>query len=93
MDVSGTQYLIAVEAVAGTIHFGTTNVLSGSQWVAAFEQALETGGSVGCYDFAQKRPFQDTLLFIREEPGLVKVVPRSKLDTYQEVGLVKAKAR
>jgi hypothetical protein len=39
---------------------------------------------------AKKRNFQDTLLLIRENPRLVKVVPRSKLADYQKAGLVKA---
>lgn len=93
MDVSGTQYLIAVETLAGMVKFGNTNVLNGSQWVAAFEHTIETSGPVECYDFAQKRTFQDTLLLIREKPGLVKVVPRSKLAEYQQAGLVKAGPR
>ena len=89
MQVSGTQYLIAVE-IAGAVEFGHTNVLTGAQWVAAFEHTIETNGPVLCYDWGKKRAFQDTLLLIRERPRLVKVVPRSKLADYQKAGLVKA---
>jgi hypothetical protein len=92
MEVSGTQYLIAVE-IAGSVEFGSTNALNGSQWVAAFEHAIETSERVVCYDYAKKRNFQDTLLLIRERPGLVKVVPRSKLAEYQKAGLVEAGSR
>jgi hypothetical protein len=92
MDVSGTRYLIAVE-IAGAVEFGSTNALNGAQWVAAFEQAIETSKPVVCYDYARKRNFQDTLLLIREAPGTVKVVPRSKLAEYQQAGLVKAGSR
>ncbi len=88
MEVSGTQYLIAVE-IAGAVEFGSTNSLNGAQWVAAFEHAIETSGPVVCYDFAKKRNFQDTLLLIRETPGVVKVVPRTKLAEYRKAGLVK----
>jgi hypothetical protein len=89
MEVTGTQYLIAVEIV-GTVEFGSTNTLNGAQWVAAFEDAISTSNSVACYDYAKKRHFQDTLLLIRERRGLVKVVPRTKLVEYQKAGLVKA---
>lgn len=88
MEVSGTQYLIAVE-IAGAVKFGSTNSLNGTQWVAAFEHALETSGPVVCYDYAKKRNFHDTLQLIRETPGVVKVVPRTKLAEYRKVGLVK----
>ncbi len=88
MEVAGTHYLIAVE-VAGAVEFGSTNALNGAQWVAAFEHAIELSNPVICYDYAKKRNFQDTLLLIRERPGVVKVVPRTKLAEYQKAGLVK----
>jgi len=92
MEVTGTHYLIGVE-IAGAVEFGSTNVLNGTQWVAAFEHAIETSEPVICYDYAKKQNFQDTLLLIRERPGLVKVVPRTKLGDYQRAGLVKADSR
>ena len=92
MEVSGTRYLIAVE-IAGAVEFGSTNTLNGAQWVAACEHAIETSNPVICYDYAKKRNFQDTLLLIRERPGLVKVLPRTKLAEYQKAGLVKAGSR
>lgn len=88
MEVTGTRYLIAVE-IAGTVDFGTTNVLTGTQWVQAFEQAIESSKSVLCYDFGKKRNFEDTLVVIHERPGLVKIVPESKLADYQKAGLVR----
>ena len=92
MEITGTQYLIAVE-VAGAVEFGNTNILNGSQWVAAFEHASGASDSAICYDFAKQRNFQDTLLVIREGPGLVKIVPRTKVAEYQKAGSVKAGAR
>jgi hypothetical protein len=92
MEVSGTQYLIAVE-IGGAVEFGSTNALNGAQWVVAFEHTIETSNPVICYDYAKKRNFQDTLLLIRERPGLVKVLPRTKLAEYQKAGLVKADSR
>jgi hypothetical protein len=89
MEVSGTQYLIGVEAAGAAIEFGNTNVLTGAQWVAAFETAIEKSEPVMCYDYAKKRSFHDTLLLIREKPRLVKIIPRSKLSDYQKADLVK----
>jgi hypothetical protein len=90
MDVSGTRYLIAVECAAAAVEFGITNSLNGVQWVKAVERAIEASKPVLCYDNAKKRSFQDTLLLVREEPHLVKIVPSSKLPEYQKLGLVKA---
>jgi hypothetical protein len=81
MEMTGTHYLIAVE-IAGPVQFGNTNALNGAQWVAAFEQAIETSTSVLCYDYTLKRNFEDTILLIREKPGVVKVVPRTKLSIF-----------
>ncbi len=89
MEVNGTRYLIAVEIGGAAVEFGSTRALNGTEWVAAFERAIETSKPLLCYDFAEKRNFQDTVLLIRERPGLVKVVPRSKLTAYQKAGLVK----
>jgi hypothetical protein len=89
MEVTGTRYLIAVE-IGGAVEFGHTNVLNGAQWAAAFENAVQSSKSVMCYDYSNKDDFVDSVLFIREKPGLVKVVPRSKLAAYQEAGLVDA---
>lgn len=91
-EVSGTRYLIAVE-IAGTVNFGSTNTLSGSKWTAAVEHTLETTDKVLCYDYARTRNFQDSLLLIRESPGEVKIVPRTKLAAYQSAGLIKKEPR
>jgi hypothetical protein len=87
MEISGTRYLVAVE-VRAQIEFGNTNELSGAQWVAAVEQKLRAGQLVRCYDYAKKGKFDDSLLLICERPGVVKVVPRTKLAEYQAAGLV-----
>ena len=87
MEITGTQYMIAVE-IAGGIDFGTTNTFTGPQWVAAFERAIETSQAVSCYDYGKKRWFMDRLLVIRERPGLMKIIPLSKLADYQRAGLV-----
>ena len=90
MEVSGRRYLVAVECAAAFVGFGSTNRMNGAQWVAAVERAIETSNPVLCYDHAKQRGFQDTLLLVREQPHLVKIVPRSRFADYQKLGLVKA---
>jgi hypothetical protein len=91
MEVTGRRYLVAVE-IAGAVEFGHTNVMSGAQFVTAVERAIEESKDVVCHDYRARRNFQDSLLLIRERPGLVKIVPRSKLADYQKAGLASAKA-
>ncbi len=86
-EVAGTKYFIAVE-IAGAINFGFTNSLGGGHWVTAFEHAIETNAPVVCRDYSKKTIFEDTLLVIRERPGVVKIVPRTKHADYQKAGLV-----
>jgi hypothetical protein len=88
MEISGTTYLISVEVLGGTVDFGYTNGLNGAQWVSSFENAI-TNQAVLCYDYAEKRGFQDRLLLVYEGESLVKVVPRSKLPEYERAGLIK----
>ncbi len=90
MEVSGTKYLIAVEASACAVDFGHTNTLNGTQWVSAFENTI-TNTPVSCYDFTLKHFFDDRLVLIRERKNLVKIIPRSKLSEYQKAGLVDVK--
>lgn len=73
-EVAGKRYLIAREALGGVVYFGNTRTLNGAQWVAAFEQALRDGG----------------LLLLSNTAGVVKVIPKTKLDAYRKAGLVKS---
>jgi hypothetical protein len=73
MWMSGTHYMIAREVARGTVSFGTTNTLDGTQWAAAAEEALRKNG----------------LLLIHITPRLVQVIPESKLDEYRKASLVK----
>ncbi len=91
MEVSGTKYLIAVEASACAVDFGHSNTLNGTQWVSAFESTI-TNQPVSCYDFTLKHFFEDRLVLIRERKNLVKIVPHSKLSEYQKAGLIEVKS-
>ena len=71
-QVTGTRYLIAREVSADSIYFGHAR-LNGTQWVAAFEKALQ----------------QDGYVLIRERSELVKVIPKGVLVEYERAGLVK----
>jgi hypothetical protein len=71
-QVTGTRYLIAREACSDSIYFGHSKPLNGTQWVAAFEKALQNDGYV----------------LIRDRSGAVKVIPKDVLAEYQRAGLV-----
>jgi hypothetical protein len=73
MEVTGTRYLIAREALGDSIKFGHSNTLNGTQWVAAFEQALQRNG----YDL------------IGEKSGVVKLIPKGARAKYENAGLLK----
>lgn len=72
-QMTGTRYLFAREARADSIDFGHAKTLNGTQWVAAFEQALQRDG----YDI------------VRERSGVVKIIPQKIMAEYQKAGLVK----
>jgi hypothetical protein len=72
-QMTGTRYLIAREARADSIDFGHATTLNGTQWVAAFERALQRNG----YDI------------VRESSGVVKIIPQNIMADYQKAGLVK----
>jgi hypothetical protein len=71
-QVTGTRYLIAREARGDSIYFGHAKTLNGTQWVAAFERALQ----------------QDGYGVIRQRPGLVKIIPQDVVAQYERAGLV-----
>jgi hypothetical protein len=72
-QVTGTRYLVAREARGDSIDFGHAKTLNGTQWVAAFEEALQRNG----YDV------------VRERFGAVKIIPQNLVAEYEKAGLVK----
>ena len=72
-QMTGTRYLIAREARADSIDFGHDKTLNGTQWVAAFEEALQQSGYA----------------VVRERSGAVKIIPQNVVFEYQKAGLVK----
>lgn len=78
-EITGQRYAVAREGVQRTVSFGTTNSVTGVQWVAGFEQALRDNG----------------WLLVPVTRGLmrevVKVVPKDRLEEYGKAGLVRAR--
>lgn len=72
-QVTGTRYLMAREARGDSIDFGHARTLNGTQWVAAFEAALQRNGYA----------------VVRERSGSVKIIPQDMMTDYQQAGLVK----
>ena len=70
--MTGTRYLIAREARGDSIDFGHDKTLNGTQWVAAYEEALQRNG----YDV------------VRERSGAVKIIPQNIVAEYQKAGLI-----
>ena len=83
MEVSGVRYLMPRFVAAGTVRFGNTNTLNGPQWVAAFENALQTG-TPKWLDTEQRRWRNENLVLIRfPEQKTVLVLPREKATEFQ----------
>jgi len=84
--VTGNRYFLANELQAAAVQFGHTNVLTGRQWVAAFEAALQTNGAVVS---VTGPAFGTNLCAVIREPGrIVKVLPASKVEAYGAAGLL-----
>jgi hypothetical protein len=85
MEVSGSKYLIDKNVAAGSVVFGSTNTLNGAQWVASFEQSLETG-MPEWWDFSRGKGFRrkENLVLIRyPRQKFVLVVPKDKVAKYK----------
>ena len=72
-QMTGTRYLLAREARADSIDFGHATTLNGTQWVAAFERALQRNGYA----------------VVRESSGVVKIIPQEIMAEYQKTGLIR----
>jgi len=83
MQVTGFHYLIDKDVSAGSVQFGNAETLNGSQWVAVFENALQTG-QPEWWDSATKARRRENLVLIKfPEKKVVLVVPRDKAAKYQ----------
>ena len=83
MEISGWQYLIDKNVAAGTVKFGPLKEMTGKEWVAAFENALQTG-TPEWWDGKTKRLRKENLVLIRfPEQNTVLVLPKDKAVKYQ----------
>ncbi|HEY1718609.1 MAG TPA: sigma-70 family RNA polymerase sigma factor [Verrucomicrobiae bacterium] len=83
MEISGWRYLIDKDVSAGTVKFGSQKEMTGEEWVAAFENALQTG-KPEWWDGKTKRMHRENLVLIRfPEQKTVLVLPKDKSAKYQ----------
>ncbi len=83
MEVSGWHYLMDKEVAAGKVNFGCSEVLNGEEWVAAFENALQTN-TPEWWDSKKKGFRKENLVLIRyPEQKTVLVLPKGKAAKYQ----------
>jgi RNA polymerase sigma factor (sigma-70 family) len=83
MEVSGWRYLMDKEVAAGSVKFGCPKVFNGEEWVAAFENALQTNTPE--WWVAKKKGFRrENLILIRfPKEKTVLVLPKDKAVKYQ----------
>jgi RNA polymerase sigma factor (sigma-70 family) len=83
MEVSGWRYLIDNGVSAGSVEFGCPRAYNGQEWVAAFENALQTNRPE--WWAANKKGFRkENLVLIRfPKEKVVLVLPADKAAKYQ----------
>jgi hypothetical protein len=81
-DVSGVRFVIPKDVAAGSVPFGTTNVLSGPQWVQAFTEALQHG-QPRWWDPQARRSVSENLVLVTNDVRTVLVLPRSWVQEFQ----------
>ncbi len=83
MQATGFHYLIETNVAAGAVEFGNTNVLNGTEWVAAVENILQTG-TPGWWDSGNKRFRKENLVLIKiPDKKVVLVLPKDKAAKYE----------
>jgi Na+(H+)/acetate symporter ActP len=74
MEMTGVHYVMPLEVAAAGVEFGHSNTLNGSQWVAAFEQALQQN-EVELWQAGKMR--REKLILIRGDTKIRYLVPES----------------
>jgi hypothetical protein len=83
MQVTGFHYLIDKQVSSGSVQFGNAETLDGTQWVAAFENALQTGRPEW-WDPARKSFRRENLALIKfPQKKIVLVLPKDKAAKYE----------
>ena len=82
MEMSDVRYLIDKNVAAGSVNFGHTNTLNGTQWIAAFESALQTG-QPEWYVSESNQFRKENLVLIRYDSKTVLVLPTDRASQYR----------
>jgi RNA polymerase sigma factor (sigma-70 family) len=83
MEISGWHYLIDKNVAAGSVKFGSQKEMTGKEWVAAFENVLQTG-TPEWWDAKKKGFRKENLVLIRyPNQKIVLVLPKDKAAKYQ----------
>ena len=82
MEMSGVRYLIDKNVANGSVNFGHSNALTGSQWIAAFENALQTGQPE--WFVPERNEFRkENLVLVRYDTKTVLVLPVERATQYR----------
>ncbi len=77
------RYLIDMDVASGSVWFGCPRVMNGVDWVAAFENALQTA-TPEWWDSTAKRMRHENLVLIRySKQKTVLVLPKDKAARYE----------
>jgi hypothetical protein len=72
-QLTGKHYLVAQEALARVVIFGSSNTINGVQWAAVFEQAVRDNGWVLTTESGRVKVVPKDKLQEYQRAGLVKV--------------------
>lgn len=82
MQVTGVRYVIEKNVAAGSVHVGQTNTLNGSQWVAAFEDALQNSPAEW-WEPDAKQMRRENLVLVKFNAKTTLVLPKDKAAAFQ----------
>ena len=82
MEMSDVRYLIDKNVAAGSVNFGHTNTLNGTEWITAFESALQTG-QPEWYVSESNQFHKENLVLIRHDSKTVLVLPTDRAYQYR----------
>jgi hypothetical protein len=82
MELTGVRYVMAKDVAAGSIEFGHTNTLNGTQWVAAFTDALQHS-QPEWWDSRAKRFQKENLVLITNDVRTVLVLPKAMAQEFR----------
>ncbi len=85
-DATRTRYAVARELKDAQVLFGQPTALKAKPWVRLVESNLAAKPLV--YSGPNGEILNTRVLLVRDEPGVVKVLPENRLEAYRAAGLV-----